>query len=69
MRLRARSRSSSTARFSQACRACGLYMGAALGILRKALREYLKKHPHVETVAEAPQNEGGGGATLVELRV
>jgi DNA mismatch repair protein MutS2 len=43
--------------------------GSGMGILRKALREYLKKHPHVETVAEAPQNEGGGGATLVELRV
>ena len=43
--------------------------GSGMGILRKALREYLRKHPHVETVAEAPQNEGGGGATLVELRV
>jgi len=43
--------------------------GSGMGILRKALREYLKKHPHVETVAEAPQNEGGGGATLVELRI
>ncbi len=43
--------------------------GSGMGILRKALREYLRKHPHVETVAEAPQNEGGGGATLVELKV
>jgi DNA mismatch repair protein MutS2 len=43
--------------------------GSGMGILRKALREYLKSHPHVATVAEAPQNEGGGGATLVELRV
>ena len=43
--------------------------GSGMGILRKALREYLKKHPQVEAVAEAPQNEGGGGATLVELRV
>jgi DNA mismatch repair protein MutS2 len=43
--------------------------GSGMGILRKALREYLKKHPHVETVAEPPQNEGGGGATVVELRV
>ncbi len=43
--------------------------GSGMGILRKALREYLRKHPHVETVTEAPQNEGGGGATLVELRV
>jgi DNA mismatch repair protein MutS2 len=43
--------------------------GSGMGILRKALRQYLQKHPHVESVAEAPQNEGGGGATLVELRV
>ncbi len=27
------------------------------------------KHPHVESVTEPPQNEGGGGATVVELRV
>jgi DNA mismatch repair protein MutS2 len=43
--------------------------GSGMGILRKALRDYLRKHPHVETVAEAPQNEGGGGATLVEMKV
>ena len=43
--------------------------GSGMGILRKALREYLRKHPHVETVTEPPQNEGGGGATVVELRV
>ncbi len=42
--------------------------GSGMGILRKALRQYLKEHPHVATVAEPPQNEGGGGATLVELR-
>ena len=43
--------------------------GSGMGILRKALRQMLQQHPHVEAVAEAPQNEGGGGATLVELRV
>jgi DNA mismatch repair protein MutS2 len=43
--------------------------GSGMGILRKALRQYLQKHPHVESVAEPPQNEGGGGATVVELRV
>jgi len=43
--------------------------GSGMGILRKALRQYLKEHPHVATVAEAPQNEGGGGATVVELRI
>ncbi len=43
--------------------------GSGMGILRKALRQLLQQHPHVESVKEAPQNEGGGGATLVELRV
>jgi len=42
--------------------------GHGAGILRRALREFLKSHPHVATFAEAPQNEGGQGATLVELR-
>jgi DNA mismatch repair protein MutS2 len=43
--------------------------GSGMGILRKALRQLLQEHPHVATVAEAPQNEGGGGATVVELNV
>jgi DNA mismatch repair protein MutS2 len=43
--------------------------GSGMGILRKALRQYLKNHPHVESVIEPPMNEGGGGATVVELRV
>ena len=43
--------------------------GSGMGILRKALRQLLQQHPHVESVAEPPQNEGGAGATVVELRV
>jgi len=43
--------------------------GSGMGILRKALRHLLQQHPHVATIAEPPQNEGGGGATVVELRV
>jgi len=43
--------------------------GSGMGILRKALRQYLQKHPHVESVTEPPTNEGGGGATVVELRL
>ncbi|MGC2697968.1 MAG: endonuclease MutS2 [Candidatus Angelobacter sp.] len=42
--------------------------GSGMGILRKALRQYLQKHPHVATIAEPQQNEGGAGATVVELR-
>jgi DNA mismatch repair protein MutS2 len=43
--------------------------GSGMGILRKALRQMLQQHPHVASIAEAAQNEGGGGATLVELSV
>jgi DNA mismatch repair protein MutS2 len=43
--------------------------GSGMGILRKALRQLLQQHPHVASVAEPPQNEGGGGATVVELRI
>ena len=43
--------------------------GSGMGVLRKALRHYLKQHPHVESIAEPPSNEGGGGATVVDLRV
>jgi DNA mismatch repair protein MutS2 len=43
--------------------------GSGMGILRKALRQMLREHPHVASVTEPPQNEGGGGATVVELMV
>jgi len=42
--------------------------GTGMGILRRTLREYLRNHPHVATVTEPPQNQGGQGATEVELR-
>ncbi|HSA92841.1 MAG TPA: endonuclease MutS2 [Terriglobales bacterium] len=42
--------------------------GSGMGVLRKALRKYLEKHPHVASIAEPPQNEGGAGATIVDLR-
>ncbi|WP_213805236.1 Smr/MutS family protein [Granulicella sp. dw_53] len=42
--------------------------GTGMGVLRRTLREYLRSHPHVSEVTEAAQNEGGQGATLVELR-
>ena len=43
--------------------------GSGMGILRKALRAYLQKNPQVSNVTEPPQNEGGAGATVVELKV
>jgi DNA mismatch repair protein MutS2 len=43
--------------------------GSGMGILRKALRQFLQMHPHVESITEPPQKEGGGGATVAELKV
>jgi DNA mismatch repair protein MutS2 len=43
--------------------------GSGMGILRKALRQFLQQHPHVESVSEPPQHEGGAGATVAELKV
>jgi DNA mismatch repair protein MutS2 len=42
--------------------------GTGMGILRRTLRASLQSHPHVATVTEADQYEGGQGATIVELR-
>ena len=42
--------------------------GHGAGILRRGVRDFLKSHPHVATIAEAEQMEGGQGATIVELR-
>jgi len=42
--------------------------GTGMGILRRALREYLRTHPHVARIEEPTHQEGGAGATVVELR-
>jgi DNA mismatch repair protein MutS2 len=42
--------------------------GTGMGILRRTLREFLRNHPHVTSITEPPQNQGGQGATEVELR-
>ena len=42
--------------------------GTGMGVLRRGLRALLQKHPHVATVTDATQAEGGSGATIVDLR-
>ena len=42
--------------------------GHGMGILKKVLWELLEKHPHVAKHYPAPPQEGGTGATIVELR-
>jgi DNA mismatch repair protein MutS2 len=42
--------------------------GHGTGALRKAIAKLLNDHPHVERFMQAPPDQGGAGATLVELR-
>jgi DNA mismatch repair protein MutS2 len=42
--------------------------GHGTGALRRAIAEMLKDHPHVARFTAAPQDQGGSGATLVELK-
>jgi DNA mismatch repair protein MutS2 len=42
--------------------------GHGMGILKKVLWELLEHHPHVEKHYQAPPQEGGTGATIVELK-
>jgi DNA mismatch repair protein MutS2 len=42
--------------------------GHGTGQLRKGLHAFLKTHPQVEKYYAAPDNQGGGGATIVELK-
>jgi DNA mismatch repair protein MutS2 len=41
--------------------------GFGTGTLRKAIREHLRKHPAVRSFRAGGENEGGDGATVVEL--
>lgn len=42
--------------------------GHGTGALRKAITEFLSDHPHVARFSAAPQEQGGSGATIVELK-
>jgi len=42
--------------------------GTGMGVLRRAMREYLRTHPHVAKIEEPTQMEGGAGATTAHLR-
>jgi DNA mismatch repair protein MutS2 len=42
--------------------------GHGMGILKKTISDLLGRHPHVARFYQAPQHEGGAGATIVELR-
>jgi DNA mismatch repair protein MutS2 len=42
--------------------------GYGTGQLRRALGEFLRQHPLVASVAQAPNDQGGGGVTIAELK-
>ncbi len=42
--------------------------GHGTGALRRAIADFLRSHAHVESFAAAPPDQGGAGATLVELK-
>jgi DNA mismatch repair protein MutS2 len=42
--------------------------GYGTGQLRRAVAEFLRTHPFVASYGPAPDNQGGGGATIVELK-
>jgi DNA mismatch repair protein MutS2 len=42
--------------------------GHGMGVLKKAIADLLSRHPHVAKFYPAPQQEGGAGATIAELR-
>ncbi|WP_413527282.1 endonuclease MutS2 [Marinilactibacillus psychrotolerans] len=39
--------------------------GMGTGAVRKAVQDYLKKHPQVKSYNDAPANQGGNGATIL----
>jgi DNA mismatch repair protein MutS2 len=48
-------------------RSVRLVHGHGKGVLRRALAEFLKVHPHVAGTRLADENEGGAAVTLVQL--
>ena len=42
--------------------------GYGTGQLRRSIAEFLKAHPYVVHFGPAPDNQGGGGVTVAELK-
>ncbi len=43
--------------------------GHGMGVLKRAIADLLRTNPHVEKYYAAPASEGGGGATIVDLKI
>ena len=53
---------------SQDLRTLRIIHGYGTGQLRRSIAEFLRKHPFVSTFGPAPDNQGGAGVTVVELK-
>ena len=42
--------------------------GHGMGVLKRAVSDFLAASPHISRFYQAPQSEGGAGATIAELR-
>ena len=62
------SNGSSTRRWSPTRAALRIVHGYGTGQLRRAIAEFLQAHPFVANHGPAPENQGGGGVTVVELK-
>jgi DNA mismatch repair protein MutS2 len=56
------------AAFISSCNQIRIIHGHGTGALRRAISELLQGHPHVARFAAAPPDQGGTGATIVDLR-
>ena len=42
--------------------------GKGTGLLKKGIKDFLNKNPHVKKIEDAAFNQGGSGVTVVELK-
>jgi DNA-nicking Smr family endonuclease len=57
-----------TAAHARGFREVRLIHGRGIGVQRRIVQSLLREHPLVASFADAPEERGGRGATLVRLR-
>src|SRR5262249_3001258 len=54
--------------FLEGLRELRIVHGHGTGTLRRTIAELLKTHPHVARFSPAPRDQGGDGATVIQLK-